>query len=57
MAVIEAGGLGQLEFEAVPLPVTGSAVRAASSRLLISARIRAGSASRCVMWSQTTVSR
>ena len=37
--------------------VTGSEARARSSRLLISARIRAGSASRAVMWSQTTVSR
>ena len=37
--------------------VAGSAVRTCSSRLLISSRIRAGSASRAVMWFQTTVSR
>ena len=36
--------------------VTGSEVRARSSRLPISARMRAGSASRPVTWSQTTAS-
>ena len=36
--------------------VTGSDVRARSSLLPISARMRAGSASRAVTWSQTTVS-
>ena len=43
------GGLGQGELDLGALPVTGSEVRAASSRLPISARIRAGSASRPVM--------
>ena len=37
--------------------VVGSALRCWASLLLISVRIRAGSASRLVMWSQTTVSR
>jgi len=36
------------------LRVTGSDVRALSSVLPISARMRAGSASRAVTWSQTT---
>ena len=38
------------------LRVTGSDVRARSSLLLISVRIRAGSASRPATWSQTTAS-
>src|SRR5660397_182144 len=37
--------------------VAGAEVRTCSSRLLISVRIRAGSVSRPLMWSQTTVSR
>ena len=36
--------------------VTGSDVRARSSRRPISVRMRAGSASRAVTWSQTTAS-
>ena len=37
--------------------VAGSVVRACASRLVISLRVRAGSASRSLMWSQTTLSR
>jgi len=57
MAVMELAALAASSSRRCCCLVTGSQVRAASSRLLISARIRAGSASRCVMWSQTTVSR
>ena len=51
------GGLGQSGIETLALGGGGVAVRTCSSRLLISFRIRAGSASRAVMWFQTTVSR
>ena len=50
-------GLGQSCSMRLRCTVVGSALRCWASLLLISARIRAGSASRLVMWFQTTVSR
>ena len=51
------GGLGQSGIETLALGGGRVDGRTCSSRLLISLRIRAGSASRAVMWFQTTVSR
>ena len=57
MAVIEAAALASAACSRVRWLVTGLEVRATSRRLLISARISAGPASRPVMWSHTTVLR
>ena len=57
MRVIAVTALARASSSRLRCLVTGSAVRACSRRLLISARISAGSASRCVMCSQTTWSR
>ena len=57
MAVIDLAVLVSAVSKRLRWLVTGSLVRAVCSRLVISARISAGSASRWVMWSQTRVSR
>jgi len=57
MAVIDAAAFARAASSRLRWLVTGLEVRAASRRLLISDRISAGSASRPVMCSHTTVSR
>ena len=54
IAAIDAAVLARACSSWPRLRVTGSDVRALSSLLPISARMRAGSASRAVTWSQTT---